>query len=208
MKEANADADVARAVFGQACADCYEQVHRYVLKLTRNRADADDLVQGGVEHAFDYMERNGWQPEVKSVKAFLCTIATNLCRDMWKKRKGETQMIYDGEDGEQLLKALARKSMQQSRDFITSTEDGIYFEERCRRTPWHVILHELSEYEMQLLNLNAIKDLSVTEIADAVGKDVSIVRYDLQKLYARLRARARTVVRAAEGGDPQKGKFL
>lgn len=94
-------------------------------------------------------------------------------------------------DDEQARKALDRKAEQQSKEFIAGIEAGIDYKKLYELFPSKIIFGGLSDYEFQILHLNKVDELPVKEIASIVGKDVYQVGHDLNKLMAKIRARAK-----------------
>lgn len=72
-----------------------EGLRRYALAITRNAADADDLVQECFKRALSYA-RSG--REIENVRAYLFTILTNVHRDeLARRRKRGTAVPIENE---------------------------------------------------------------------------------------------------------------
>ncbi|HEX8473045.1 MAG TPA: RNA polymerase sigma factor [Pyrinomonadaceae bacterium] len=199
MSEASAN---ALQQFDENCAEYHDRLFRYVLRLTGNVAVAEDITQAAFLRFLQHMKRKQWEMVIKSVPAYLIIIAVNLCKDMWKSPWGEEGVVsYDDEENEQIRAAMERKA-KECDDSAEKLENRIHFEELYNSLPLHIILGDLTEYESELLTLNAIDELSPDEIAPIVGKEVCQVRYHLQRLYAKLRYRARTLLKETGGKLP------
>ena len=74
------------------------------------------------------------------------------------------------------------------------------FKELCRILPLRVILTGLDKYEREIFVLRRVERLSVKDIATIKKKDVCQVRYDLQKIDARIRYRVRKIIREGKVG--------
>lgn len=167
----------------------YDHLLRYASYLTHNSTEAEEITQTAYLRYLSIMERNHWKVEIRNVQAYLRSIARNLCNDMWMQGR-VTVVSYDDNN----IRKELETSEAKSNDSVTSIENRIYFEELYRALPLNVILGGCSEYEMELLQLNAIDEMSPEEIAQIVGKEVSQVRYDLQKNYAKIRYRVRKLI--------------
>ena len=69
--------------------------------------------------------------------------------------------------------------------------------EKLRKEALRQILQVLSEYDMYLLELHKVEDLSANTIAELTGEDVHWLRYQLKKIEARVRNRARRCLKAS-----------
>ena len=69
--------------------------------------------------------------------------------------------------------------------------------EKLRKEALRQILQVLSEYDMYLLELHKVDDLSANTIAELTGEDVHWLRYQLKKIEARVRDRARRCLKAS-----------
>lgn len=189
MSNKNEIADLRRE-FEQKWLEYYEATFIYVLRKVRNKADAEDITQITFQRFLAHMERVQWKTEVKNLRAYLMSAAANLCVDFLNRNIEETQVSYDDQADEQTRNDLRDQAIQRD-DSYTRIEARIFYEELYKSLPLEVILSRLSEYELNLLHLHAVEELTAEEIAKIVDNDVRQVRYDLQKLYAKIRYRAR-----------------
>lgn len=200
MEEASAKALDQRRQFEQIYDKYYGELNRYVLSLLRNKDDAEEITQKVFLRFFARMGKGQWETEVKNVKAYLIEIANNACKDLWKDRREEGQVSYDDEKDEQIQKELQRKAMQLD-DSTASIQNRILYGELYRDLPLNVILSGFSDYEIELIQLRKVDELSPKEIASTLDKDVYQVRYDLNKLDAKIRYRVRRYLEG-NGGSP------
>jgi hypothetical protein len=70
-------------------------------------------------------------------------------------------------------------------------EGRIDLEELRRNAPLKDILRGLSDYELHILHLATVDGLSPAEIAEKVGENSTSLRYNLTKVYSKVRSRAR-----------------
>jgi RNA polymerase sigma factor (sigma-70 family) len=185
MSEANADDQ--RLQFTLRWLEYYNFVFNFVYRELNNKSDAEDITQTTFQRFLAAMERTNWK--VKYIKAYLRTTAKHLCYEFWEHRREEGIVSSDDQHDEKTQRDLERKAME-SDDSMREIEDRIDHEKLLQSLP-HAIFNGLSEYELTILNLDIVEELSNKEIAKVVGKDVPSVRYDLQKVRARIRYRGR-----------------
>jgi RNA polymerase sigma factor (sigma-70 family) len=197
MTQASANALSQQEQFDQLCADHYDNLLRYALRLTGNQTEAEELTQTAFLRFLRLMKRKQWKVEVTYVQAYLNKIVNNLRNDMWKRLGKEKAVSYDDD---KIREKLEREAAE-SDDSVSSMENRIYFKELRRALPLSVILGRLSDYEKQLFLLKKMDGQSTKEIAALVGKEVCQVRYDLQKLDAKIRYRVRKLIKETGDGN-------
>jgi RNA polymerase sigma-70 factor, ECF subfamily len=197
MSEASVDTIDRQNLFEQNSGEYYTYLFRQALRITRNRDDAEEITQTAFVQFLEQMQRKNWTFEVKSVRAYLRKAADNLCKDMWKRRAKEKSVSYDDEHVREALELQAAETD----DSVARMENRIYYRQLYATLP-NVIMGGSSPYEQQLLQLRRIDGLSLKEIAPIVGKDVCQIRYDLQKVEARIRHRVRKIMDEKVDGTP------
>jgi len=190
MNGANTSVIDNRQFFEQHSGELYESLFRQVIKLTRNRRDAEDITQSAFMKVLEQMQRPNWKIDTKSIRAYLGQTARNLHRDRWRS-KSKT-ISYDDNDVRETIEQQAAVND----DSVARMDNRIYYKELFEALP-NVILKDSTDYERQLLQLRKVDQLRWEEIAEIVGRSVNQVRYDLHKLEARLRYR---VARITEAG--------
>jgi RNA polymerase sigma factor (sigma-70 family) len=190
MNGANTSVIDDRQFFEQHSGELYESLFRQVIKLTRNRRDAEDITQSAFMKVLEQMQRPNWKIDTKSIRAYLGQTARNLHRDRWRS-KSKT-ISYDDNDVRETIEQQAAVND----DSVARMDNRIYYKELFGALP-NVILKDSTDYERQLLQLRKVDQLPWEEIAEIVGRSVNQVRYDLHKLEARLRYR---VARITEAG--------
>ena len=178
-------------IFNQKSKEYYDLLVRLILRRTNNKEEAQDIAQTAFMRFLRLMKRKQWKLEIKYVQAYLNRIALNLCNDGWRQKEKEKAVSYDDD---KTREALDREAAQSDESVITM-ENRIYFKELYRTLPLNVILTGLNEYEEQIFLLRRVDGLSIKEIAPVVNREVCQVRYDLQKIEARIRYRVRKVIR-------------
>ena len=190
MNGANTSVIDDRQFFEQHSGELYESLFRQVIKLTRNRRDAEDITQSAFMKVLEQMQRPNWKIDTKSIRAYLGQTARNLHRDRWRS-KSKT-ISYDDNDVRETIEQQAAVND----DSVARMDNRIYYKELFEALP-NVILKDSTDYERQLLQLRKVDQVPWEEIAEIVGRSVNQVRYDLHKLEARLRYR---VARITEAG--------
>jgi RNA polymerase sigma-70 factor (ECF subfamily) len=170
-------------------AEYYSHLMSFSVRLTGDPDDAEDLVQEVVCRVLKYVDRaaaseQSWM-NLKSPAAYLRTVARHIHVDREKQRR-YSQISLDDDDVEGLHHQLV--------DYSTSDAivNRVYYEELMRSLPLRVFLAGLSGYELKLLHLNSVEEMTVREIAKELDEDASLIRYHLQKVHAKVRYRART----------------
>ena len=189
MNGANTSVIDNRQFFEQHSGELYESLFRQVIKLTRNRRDAEDITQSAFMKVLEQMQRPNWKIDTKSIRAYLGQTARNLHRDRWRS-KAKT-ISYDDDDVRETIEQQAAVND----DSVARMDNRIYYKELFEALP-NVILKDSTDYERQLLQLRRVDELPWEEIAEIVGRSVNQVRYDLHKLEARLRYRVAKITEA------------
>jgi len=189
MSEANATT-LDQEDFAELYREHRAMLTRLVMRLTSDREVADDITQSAFLRFLRLMKRKQWKIEIEDVQAYLARIAINLCNDRWKTQEKEKAVSYDDD---KTREALDRETAQSDESVVT-IENRIYFKELYRALPLKVILTGLNAYEEQIFLLRRIDRLSIKEVADTVDRDVCQVRYDLQKIEARIRYRVKKIL--------------
>jgi RNA polymerase sigma factor (sigma-70 family) len=196
MNEANADALDPRQLFEQNCPEYYKFLLHFLSRLIGNKTEAEELTQETFLNFQVFMERHEWKWEVKSFRAYLVTTAIHLRKDawrgkdLWKGLREEGSVDYDDEQSDRVRKVLDREAMQ-SNNPTSNIESGILFKELFKSLPLKTILSGLDPYQLEILWLKEVEELTLEEIAQRVHKETAQVRYDLQKLDAAFRYRVR-----------------
>jgi RNA polymerase sigma factor (sigma-70 family) len=144
----------------------WDAVYGHVLRLTRNRADAQDLTQDAFVRAFRAAERF----EAGSVRAWLKRIATNLFLDSARRR---SRIRF-----EPLTEDVARSTVASAE---TTALDGML------APRLESALRTLPEPMRAVLVLRHIEGRSDAQIAVQLGIDISTVRTRSHRARARMR---------------------
>ena len=137
------------------CAE-YKSVFRYVMTLTRNENEADDITQETFLRAIRNSDKFS---NDSSLYTWLCTIAKNVWLN--KIKAGKKEMLsdfteYEQESGEIPLEQL-----------VAEKDTAFYI---------HKALHSLSEPYKEVFSLRIFGELNFREISDLFGKTESWAR--------------------------------
>jgi RNA polymerase sigma factor, sigma-70 family len=144
-------------------------IRSYIARLVRNPAHADELTQ----ECFERVCRaalNGRLPD--RVRPWMYRIATNLCRDLWKKSS------YRGE----LLAEQHKMISYPDRDTVTSILERQWEREEIIRA-----LESLPEDHRKIVILRYYHDLKLEEIAEIMEMPLNTLK---SKLYKSLKSLA------------------
>ncbi|WP_040206009.1 RNA polymerase sigma factor [Neobacillus jeddahensis] len=139
----------------EICTTTWEPVYRYIYYKVQNREEAEDITQETFVKAISYLQKGQIHPD--KYIGFLKTVALNVLRDLWrkKKRRGPTVDI-------DLYHPIDHSAPDPSE---TSTE----------RMQIENALIQLNKEQRTVIELRIIKGYSVAETAKLMNKkDVTI----------------------------------
>lgn len=181
------DSDVAvarRKQFQERAPKYLEMLFAIVLRMTGNHELSREIAQQAIFKYFVRMEAEKWQQDVRKEPGYLAQTARNLVNDGWRAYgRGETSLDELLEGG----------SVPDQIKCFFDLEKPIYLEQLREQIPLKTILNGFSEYQLRLLMLREVEGLSHKEIAHEVNENVAVVRYELQKIKATIRARVRKI---------------
>jgi RNA polymerase sigma-70 factor (ECF subfamily) len=162
---------------GQADATGIEHLdglYSYAMVLSRNRAEAEDLVQETYVRAIQAMGR---LRAGSNMKGWLFTILRNIWFNQLRKRRNGPQMVeIDVDDG------LANNIVEPSKDSYDLYVSKIEAEQV------RAAIQELPEESREIILLREYEDLSYQEIASVLDCPLGTVMSRLGRARAKLRA--------------------
>ena len=179
-------AEQKRKEFHKKAPAYWDMLFAIVFSLTKDCELAHEVAQQTMVQYLRRMEKEHWQLEIENEGAYLVRIAKNLVNDGWRANGKAEFMSLDEQLDDRLLKVLSQLCE------TSNIENQIYFAELLRKMPSKTIFGGLNEYERNLFQLQ-VDGLSNEAIAQEVSKDTSIVRYELQKINYKIRARVRKI---------------
>jgi DNA-directed RNA polymerase specialized sigma subunit, sigma24 homolog len=179
-------AEQKRKEFHKKAPAYWDMLFAIVFSLTKDCELAHEVAQQTMVQYLRRMEKEHWQLEIENEGAYLVRIAKNLVNDGWRANGKAEFMSLDEQLDDRLLKVLSQLCE------TSNIENQIYFAELLSKMPSKTIFGGLNEYERNLFHLQ-VEGLSNEAIAQEVSKDTSIVRYELQKINYKIRARVRKI---------------
>ena len=173
-----------RETWAEVCIELYSRLLGVAHRLTHDPAESQDLVQETIMRSLTY---TAYPQKVNEPLRYLCKLMRHVWLDGKRRHKAaifvsldhlltselpESQNLFE-------IKYLCLKSDVQQ--LLENKE----FVETLRAN-----LEPLSFYERQLLNLR-LREYTSDEIAKELGKNVRLIRSDLNALMAKIRYRLR-----------------
>ncbi|MBZ5704662.1 MAG: RNA polymerase sigma factor [Acidobacteriia bacterium] len=149
----------------------HDRIYRYVLRLVKNPAEAEDLTQDTFLHA--YRGRESLR-DPQAVRGWLYRIATHVCLDRLRQRK--PQVSIDTGEGADRVNAAVSKSPSVLE--ITERKETSACVQRC--------LDFLPDSYRAVILLHEAHSLTAVEIADLLGVTVTTVKIRLHRARRKL----------------------
>jgi RNA polymerase sigma-70 factor (ECF subfamily) len=150
------------------------RLYRYLLRLVREPATADDLFQ---QTWLRVMERIGRYDARRNFESWLFSVAHNLAVDFWRGKRGDSldAAADAGDPPGERLPAAGPDALEQLLDF----ERGAMLA---------VCINELPAIHREVLTLRFEEDMKLEEIAEVAGIPLSTVKSRLRRALEALRA--------------------
>lgn len=159
-----------RQQFESSCEECRKQLYRFARYKVGNKPDAEDIAQEALARYLESRENKGWQDEIKNPGAYMVTIASNLCKGVWSRRKGKTALDGDDEQSKLNRDALDRLAAEVS-DSVARLESALRFQKLFELLP-KTVFSGLSEYELELLLMSKVDQMSSKEIGKEIREEL------------------------------------
>ena len=150
------------------------RLYRYLLRLVREPAAADDLFQ---QTWLRVMEKIGRYDARRNFESWLFSVAHNLAVDSWRAQRGES--LHDASDGGESPGALLRTGDPDALERLLDFERGAMLA---------ACIHELPAIHREVLTLRFEEDMKLEEIAAVAGVPLSTVKSRLRRALEGLRA--------------------
>lgn len=149
-----------------------EALYGFALRLTRNPADAEDLVQEAFLRAYRF--RESYAPGT-NMRAWMFKILSNLFINRYRRSTRES-LALDGAEGDSVAEAaLSRDSVRLLRDPEAHFDAGLFGEDVARA------LEALPPDFRAVVILSDIEEFSYKEIADIMGCPIGTVMSRLHR---------------------------
>ncbi len=157
------------AAFEALFKDFGPRIRAYLLKLTRDKQAAEDLMQ---ETMLAIWRKAGqFDPARGQASAWIFTIARNIWIDAWRKQK---RPAYDPDDP-----ALAPEAERGATDLLELKQNGAAL---------HAALKTLPQEQVELIRLSFFDEASHSTIAARTGLPIGTVKSRIRLAFGRLRA--------------------
>lgn len=138
------------------CNATWEPLYRYIYYKVQNREEAEDITQETYVRAISHLQNGRIDPE-KHI-GFLKTIALNVLRDLWRKKK--------------------RRGTNLDIDSINPMENAVedHTEASAQRQLIEKALLQLNKEQRTVIELRILKGYSVAETANLMNKNEVAIR--------------------------------
>jgi len=144
-------------------------LYNYLLRMTGQRADADDLFQETFLRVYRHIDRYSG---VASFRTWLYRIATNCCHDHWRSWRRRLKTFAFGLDETPAIAAMAKSSLPDPRQAASSSETAERLADAVEKLPaGHRAVFLMARYH----------DMSYREIADALEIPEGTVKSRMNK---------------------------
>jgi RNA polymerase sigma-70 factor, ECF subfamily len=150
----------------------HDRIYRYVLRMVKNSAEAEDLTQDTFLRAYD---RQNTLRDPLAVRGWLYQIATHLCLDRLRQRKQQVSM--DSEEGAAQVAPIASGSPSSAE--IAEREETSACVQRC--------LDFLPDKYRAVILLHEAHSLTAAELAELLGVTVTTAKIRLHRARRKLK---------------------
>lgn len=163
--------------FASIFSEYREKIHRYVLGLLRDSAEADDILQETFVRA---RAKLSTLEEQSKLSPWLYRIATNLCYDRFRHvtSRPQQQPFEQGSESDPSLQIL---------DQETPRLDKV-FEQKEMGTCVQAYIDELTDGYRAVILLHDLEGLTNPEIAEMLGCSLATAKIRLHRARTKLRA--------------------
>lgn len=157
------------------CRNEWRPIYDLIYRTVQNRAEAQDLTQEvflRVVRSFAHYDDRG-----DSMHALLVTVALNLLRDRWRRRRPHTANVDD-------LPYLATREPGPEQLALDDLDDAAI----------RFALDRLPEEQRYVIQLRVIEGRSSQEVAELLGRNAAAVRQIQRRALLDLREMLRTEV--------------
>lgn len=178
MGETQAGGGAARTPSAEKIAELIEPLlgpaYGFCLRLTRNTADAEDLVQEAAMRACRSFST--WRPGT-NFKAWFFKIVANLFYERFRRKRPEdSALMYEEAPGLYLFRQASRRGL-----LASSADPARELLARLDTAEIEAALMELPEEFRVVCNMYFIEDFTYEEIAEMLGIPIGTVRSRLHR---------------------------
>ncbi len=164
-----------RAEIEAICRTEWRPIYDLIYRTVQNRAEAQDLTQEVFLRAVRAIDR--YDDRGDSMHGLLVTVALNLLRDRWRRRRPIAANVDD-------LPFLATRDPGPEQLALADLDDLAV----------HLALNRLPEEQRQVIQMRVIEGRSSQDVADLLGRNAAAVRQIQRRALLDLREMLRTEV--------------
>jgi len=164
-----------QAAIEQICRTEWRPVYDLIYRTVQNRAEAQDLTQEVFLRAVRSFER--YEDRGDAMHALLVTVALNLLRDRWRRRRPVAANVDD-------LPYLATREPGPEQRALDDLDDAAI----------QLALKRLPDEQRRVIQLRVIEGRSSQEVADLLGRNAAAIRQIQRRALLELRESLRTEV--------------
>lgn len=138
------------------CAQTWKELYRFIYYKVQNREEAQDITQETYVRAIAYLDKSSDQ--IINDKSYLRTIATNIIRDQWRRKKRWGTSVNIEEVNPEKL---------QEQDFTEAVNNQSVIE---------TALKQLTPEQQEVITLRIINGYSAAETAKIMGRKEGTIR--------------------------------
>ncbi|MBR1801251.1 MAG: RNA polymerase sigma factor [Bacteroidaceae bacterium] len=146
-----------------------DQLFRLALRITLDRAEAEDIVQDTLLRVWE--RRTELAGVVNSLEAYCLTVCRNLALDRKERKEAQNLSLEEGD--------------RDAVDNAFSPQEQIERDERLQRV--HRLFNQLPERQRSIIQLRDIEGKSYKEIAMVLGLTEDVVKVTLFRARQRIR---------------------
>jgi RNA polymerase sigma-70 factor (ECF subfamily) len=138
------------------CAQTWKDLYRFIYYKVQNREEAQDITQETYVRAIAYLEKN--RDQIINYRGYLRTIAINIIRDQWRRKRRWGNSINIEEVNPEKL---------QEEDFTETVNN---------QSVIAGALKQLTPEQQEVITLRIIKGYSAAETARIMGRKEGTIR--------------------------------
>lgn len=157
--------------FGRIYDKYVDEIFRFILMRTRTKEEAQDLTSEAFLKTWQYV--SSADRHIDNVRALLYRVGRNLVIDHYRKSGKEVHAFNEDEFEKLVDESIDLEEKVSKKDDIQKVFS---------------LLHNLPEEAREIMLMRYAQDLSVSEIAKALGKKKGTVRVALHRAVKQLKA--------------------
>lgn len=158
--------------FGVLYNTYIDRIYRFVYFKLRSKEEAEDVTNDIFLRAWNYLISSD-QKQIQSLSGFLYTIARNTVIDIYRQR-AKKQVIHV--EKEELEKIQSQENLEES------------LESKEKKSQIEKYLYTLKQEYQEVIILHYIEELSISEIAQMLGKKPLNIRVLLHRSLKKLKS--------------------